>query len=148
LSAFHFTFLIRHPRSSIPSYYRCCQPPLSSLTGFSKFSPSEAGYVELRQVFDYLRSAGQIGSNSVEVCVVDADDLLDDPEGIIRAYCQKVGLEFSPKMLSWDGEEDEERAKKQFEKWRGFHEDAIDSKGLRKREHVSYSSWGWRSVEN
>lgn len=162
LSRFHFTFLIRHPRSSIPSYYRCCLPPLAELTGFSEFLPSEAGYVELRQLFDYLRAVGQVRSSSSapsdsepipEICVVDADDLLDDPEGIIRAYCAKVGLDFHPDMLVWDTKEDEEQARHAFEKWHGFHEDAIDSRSLRKRVHVSVSSelwgegrwWGGRS---
>src|ERR1700709_808953 len=32
LAKFHFTFLIRHPRSSIPSYWRCTIPPLDKVT--------------------------------------------------------------------------------------------------------------------
>src|SRR2546423_1453968 len=44
LAKFHFTFLIRDPHSSIPSYYRCTIPPLDKLTGFYNFDPLEAGY--------------------------------------------------------------------------------------------------------
>jgi hypothetical protein len=42
-------------------------------------------------------------------------------------------------MLNWDTEEDHQRAKAAFEKWRGFHEDAINSTSLRPRNagHVS-----------
>ena len=159
LEKFHFTFLIRHPRSSIPSFFRCTVPPLDSMTGFYEFMPSEAGYDELRRVFDYLRAVGQVGpavagkemdssgmnghgianghSGKVEICVVDADDLLDNPTGIIEAYCKSVGLEYDPGMLNWNSEEDHKYAKEAFEKWKGFHEDAMDSGELRPRVHVS-----------
>ena len=150
LEKFHFTFLIRHPRSSIPSYFRCTVPPLDEVTGFYNFMPSEAGYDEVRRVFDYLRSVGQIGpkvagelgntngdvGNGVEICVVDADDLLDNPQGIIEAYCKTIGLDYDPGMLNWDTEEDHQGAKDAFEKWKGFHEDAINSAELKPRLHV------------
>jgi hypothetical protein len=159
LAQFHFTFLIRHPRASIPSYFRCTVPPLDAVTGFYNFMPSEAGYDELRRVFDYLREIGQVGpkvaasatngdaasgsvasgaeNGGVEICVIDADDLLDNPTGIIQAYCKSVGIDYSPQMLKWDSEEDHRIAKEAFEKWKGFHEDAIVSSELKPRAHVS-----------
>ncbi|CAG8960482.1 hypothetical protein HYFRA_00008201 [Hymenoscyphus fraxineus] len=144
LKQFHFTFLIRHPRYSIPSYYRCTIPPLDKVTGFHDFMPSEAGYDELRRVFDFLKAENQVGptlagrekiikEGEVTITVIDADDLLDDPEGIISAYCKEVGIQYSPKMLIWDTEEDHERAREAFEKWRGFHDDAIKSNSLKPR---------------
>ncbi|MCJ1475427.1 hypothetical protein MMC13_004089 [Lambiella insularis] len=155
LREFHFTFLIRHPRSSIPSYYRCTVPPLDEKTGFYNFMPSEAGYDELRRVFDYLRSIGEIGpdvagqgkdsngparslepATKVEICVVDADDLLDNPDGIIKAYCKSVGLEYDPEMLVWESEADLQNAKDAFAKWNGFHEDALGSTSLKPRSHT------------
>ncbi|KZF24091.1 hypothetical protein L228DRAFT_237054 [Xylona heveae TC161] len=154
LKQFHFTFLIRHPRRSIPSYYRCTVPPLDEITGFYNFMPSEAGYDELRRLFDYLRTTGQIGpkiagqsnansdsvaestsKSEVEICVVDADDLLDNPAGIIEAYCKSVGIKYDPGMLKWDSDDDQKAAKEAFEKWKGFHEDALDSKELKPRLH-------------
>ena len=162
LSQFLFTFLIRHPSYSVPSYYRCTLPPLDDTTGFHEFMPSETGISELRRVFDYLRSIGNIGpmiatqdiidgntvqdaraenvNSAVEICVVDADDLLDDPSGIIKAYCDSVGLNFDPNNLSWDTEEEQTKARAAFEKWKGFHEDAINSNGLTPRAHVSLQS--------
>ena len=150
LEKFQFTFLIRHPRYAIPSYYRCCIPPLVERTGFSPFMPCEAGYVELRRLFDYLKDTGLVGpavcgqkdgdvaeEGEVEICVIDADDLLDDPEGIMRQYCASIGLDFSQSMLNWDSEDAHEFAKQQFEKWDGFHDDAINSTDLKPRQHVS-----------
>ena len=132
------------------------------MTGFYNYMPSEAGYHELRRFFDYLRSVGQIGPGiagqeqdgpqlngnsaadehpgNVDICVVDADDLLDNPSGIIKAFCDSVGFEYDPGMLCWNTEEDHKRAKEAFEKWKGFHEDAMDSVELRPRLHVSRSA--------
>lgn len=161
LRKFHFTFLIRHPRSSIPSYYRCTIPPLNAMTGFDYFDPKEAGYKELRALFDYLVRTGHIGpriaghgncihdvhssqtgqeeggpDDQIEICIIDADDLLDNPYGVIEAYCKSVGLEYSPKMLKWDHSETQKYAKDTFERWKGFHEDALNSTELRPRTNV------------
>ncbi|RMD41050.1 hypothetical protein DV735_g4082, partial [Chaetothyriales sp. CBS 134920] len=205
LEQFHFTFLIRDPHCSIPSYFRCTQPPLVEMTGWQEFWANEAGYDELRRFFDYMRASGQVGPKfaegsrsigqatlngantkangvhtnggytngtnangvhtngvhtngvhtngahtngvhtngvhtngapkNVEVCVVDADDLLDDPEGIMQLYCKSVGLDYSPDMLCWDDADNQARARQAFEKWKGFHEDAINSKDLKPRQH-------------
>jgi hypothetical protein len=154
LHQFHFTFLIRHPRSSVPSYYRCTIPPLNEMTGFDYFDPAEAGYRELRMLFEYLVSAGHIGpklagsgerlhtpngfigNGKVDICVVDADDMLDNPSGVIEAYCKSVGIEYDPGCLKWDDPEGQQNAKEIFEKWKGFHEDALGSSELRPRTHV------------
>ena len=153
LEQFQFTFLIRDPHSSIPSYYRCTIPPLDEVTGFYDFYPHEAGYDELRRFFDFARESGLLGNEKAgeangttdghaaqaEICLVDADDLLDDPDGIVKKYCRSVGLDFKESMLNWDNEEDQTRAQNAFEKWRGFHEDAINSKDLKPRKHVCSS---------
>ena len=159
LQQFHFAFLIRHPQFSVPSYFRCTVPPLDRVTGFYDYAPSEAGYRELRLLFDYLRQSGQIGPQtaeapscsrhhangvqesrnpSVEICVIDADDMLDDPNAVIAAFCKSVGIEFNLEMLGWDNEEDQRVAQQAFAKWHGFHDDVIESKGLKPRTHVSY----------
>lgn len=161
LRQFHFTFLIRDPHYSIPSYYRCTIPPLDKVTGFYEFYSSEAGYDEVRRVFDYLVTSGIVGptfasapstpakasnefrslnrndksTQNLNICVIDADDLLDNPRQMIEAYCDAVGLDFTPEMLHWEDEENQKRAREAFEKWPGFHEDAIDSTELRARKH-------------
>jgi len=161
LGQFHFAFLIRHPRKSIPSYYRCTIPPLDKVTGFYYFRPDEAGYDELRRTFDYLRSveivgpavAGQAdGSDGTQkpkradICVIDADDLLDKPNEIIEAFCKSVGIDYSPDMLNWDRPEQKEYATEVFKKWNGFHEDAIHSTDLKPRKHVSFCAPGAKGL--
>ncbi|KAG9246267.1 hypothetical protein BJ878DRAFT_497854 [Calycina marina] len=157
LRKFHFTFLIRHPRHSIPSYYRCTIPPLAEVTGFHDFMPAEAGYDELRRLFEYLKAVGEVGpgiagrkgdeqmngvgengkasagKDEVSITVIDADDLLDHPTKLIETYCAEVGLEYKPEMLIWDTEAAHAHAREAFEKWKGFHDDAINSTSLKQR---------------
>ncbi|KAI0396900.1 hypothetical protein F5Y17DRAFT_464914 [Xylariaceae sp. FL0594] len=154
LKRYHWTFLIRHPRRGIPSYVRCCSPPLSETTGWDHFIPSEAGYVELRRLFDYLREQGLIGPSvahdayasatpkekrdaqgEVTITVLDADDLLDHPKEAVRAFCRETGIPFSEDMLKWDNEENQKIVAEVFAKWNGWHNDAISSKGLTARTH-------------
>ncbi|KAJ5970250.1 uncharacterized protein N7479_000168 [Penicillium vulpinum] len=149
---FHWAFLIRDPHYSVPSYLRCTIPPLDEVTGFHNYDPLEAGYDELRRHFDYLLESGLIGpqvatradldaqaepqaTSGVEICVIDADDMLDEPAKTIEAFCSSVGLPYNPEMLTWDTEVDHAAARNAFEKWRGFHNDAIESKALVQRTH-------------
>ncbi|KXG49338.1 uncharacterized protein PGRI_032080 [Penicillium griseofulvum] len=149
---FHWAFLIRDPHYSVPSYLRCTIPPLDEVTGFHNYDPLEAGYDELRRHFDYLLETGLIGpqvatradlnaqadpqaTTGVEVCVIDADDMLDEPAKTIEAFCNSVDLPYRPEMLTWDTEKDHAVARNAFEKWRGFHNDAIESKALVQRAH-------------
>lgn len=140
LSEFHFTFLIRNPLRSIPSLYKCSIPPKSLATGWHGFKPSDAGYREMRILFDYLRSVGQIGPHSNnEICVVDADDLLRFPEEVLRRYCLSIHLPFTPSSMHWDKERDQQRALDTFKNWAPFHDVALHSTCLKPSSSVSNS---------
>lgn len=165
LRQFHFAFLIRHPKHSIPSYWRCTVPPLDEVTGFYNFMPEEAGYDELRRIFDYMRDTGIVGpdvaghetngatnghadGNKVQICLVDADEMLKNPKVVMKKFCESVGIEFRPEMLEWDTPEDHAFAKEKFEKWKGFHEDAINSSGLHAKEHGHADTTPEQDFEN
>ena len=137
LRNFHFTFLIRHPRRSIPSYWRCTIPPLSDINGFDHFMPNEAGYAELVRLFDFLVNSGLVDRD--QLTVVDADDMLDNPEHTIREYCRRTDIDFCPEMLEWN-EDDKKYAEMHFAKWNGFHNDALNSYALRGRTRAQVSS--------
>ncbi|RAL59492.1 hypothetical protein DID88_006605 [Monilinia fructigena] len=119
LKQFHFTFFdppspLQHP-ILLPLYYptpRCLGP---SLAGTPESSPEN------------------LKDGAVSITVIDADDLLDNPEGIIKAYCKEVGMDYDPNMLIWDTEEHHKKAREAFDKWRGFHDDAINSTSLKAR---------------
>jgi hypothetical protein len=80
------TFIIRHPRSVIPSHY-AMNPNVTC---------AEIGYqhqVELAQ-----RVCGGMPSRPV---VVQAEDLIADPAATIADYCGHVGIPFIESALSW-----------------------------------------------
>jgi len=124
LRKFKHIFLIRTPLKAIPSYVRCTVPPLSERTGFHYFRQDEAGYRELLMLVRFLQESGIEPSP----CVLDAEDLLYDPETCIRGLCNEIQLPYSDSMLSWEKDDG-----KIFDKWKGFHDDAKDSTGFRKR---------------
>ncbi len=139
LSELHFTFLIRNPRQSIASLYKCSIPPKSFTTGWHGFKSSDAGYKELRRLFDYLVCIRQIGpSSGNEICIIDAEDLLAHPEETVERFCSSVGLTFDCGSLQWGTEKDQQRAKDVFKNWAPFHDDVLQSTSLKAQPPVSH----------
>ena len=139
LKTYRWTFIIRHPRSSIPSLYRLSMPASGEATGWHYYLPQEAGYRELRVLFDYLLSHKLIEPN--HVCLIDADDLIAQPAKIIERYCKYIGIDYRPEMLRWNTEEDKAHADEVFAspKWIAFHRDALESTGFYARKEIKVS---------
>ena len=87
LDRFVHSFLVRDPAKSIPSIYK--RGPDWDLKEF--------GFEDHRWLFD--RVTDFLGQPPP---VIDSDDLLEDPQGIVAAWCQAVGIPFLPEALSWD----------------------------------------------
>lgn len=140
LKKFRWTFIIRHPRSSIPSLYRLSMPSRREATKFDYFLSSEAGYNELRRLFDFLLSQQVIDRGNI--CLVNADDLLAQPEKVTEAYCKAIDVNFKPEMLHWDTEEDDAHVREVFAAphWQAFHHDAMTSRGLNARTGIQVSA--------
>ncbi|CAN6597372.1 hypothetical protein TRVA0_001S04170 [Trichomonascus vanleenenianus] len=126
LQNFTYVFLIRPPHKSIASYYTCCIPPQSEKTGFYNYRKDEAGYRELRILYEYLT---QNDPSNADPLVVDAMDLCRDPEQVMARVCEYTHLPFHKAMLSWDDKDP--NVIKKFAKWDGFHDNALKSTGFR-----------------
>ncbi|KAL8770402.1 MAG: hypothetical protein Q9209_003828 [Squamulea sp. 1 TL-2023] len=131
IQRFQFVFLIRNPSAAIPSLYRCFIPPLSAMTDEHFLDPTELGYREMRILLDCLYPPASHSAQINEPLLIDADDLLANPEGVISAVCSHLQIPYSPSMLSWPSAEDYAFAKSLFDKFAGYHEDALNSTGLR-----------------
>ena len=93
IAHFNHSFLIRDPAKVATSMYK----------HWPDFELKEIGFVEQRELFDRL--CEQLGEAPP---VIDSDDLLEDPHGIVAAYCQAVGIPFIADALSWEpGDRDE-----------------------------------------
>jgi hypothetical protein len=79
-------FLIRDPREVIASYIKKREDP----------ALPDLGFMQQAEIFDFVRTR----TNSVPP-VVDAKDVLDNPERMLRLLCEAVDVEFSDSMLSW-----------------------------------------------
>jgi hypothetical protein len=73
-------FLIRDPAQVIASYAKVREEPTLADLGFEQ------------QVRIFRRFGGP---------VLDADDLLRDPAGLLEKLCQAIGIDYQPAMLSW-----------------------------------------------
>ena len=117
------SFLIRQPKRAIPSLYKASTNP--KLTGWDHFDPVEAGFRQMNELFQFVRS--HLDPSPV---VVDADDLLCNPEGILRSYCEALGLSFQDGMTRWNPGPVPE-----WDTWTGWHEDALKSSGFTPRRN-------------
>ena len=93
LDHFNHSFLIRDPAKVVTSMYK----------HWPDFVLEEVAFVEQRELFD--RISEQLGHAPP---VIDSDDLLENPQGIVEAYCHAVGIPYVEEALSWDpGKRDE-----------------------------------------
>jgi hypothetical protein len=79
-------FLIRDPAEVIISYIRKNNDP----------TLEDIGFIQQAEIFDFVSAA----TGSVPP-VIDARDVLANPERILRLLCEAVGVEFTDPMLSW-----------------------------------------------
>jgi hypothetical protein len=104
------TFLIRDPAKSILSFYR--KDPGVRL--------EEIGIEAQWRHFEWLTEL--LGAPPP---VMDAADIQADPAGMIRAWCDSVGLEFMPHSLEWNGPPPPE-----WESVSVWHGEVIASQGI------------------
>ncbi|XP_038066442.1 uncharacterized protein LOC119736497 [Patiria miniata] len=99
---YRHVFLICHPLKVFSSWKRLFQgmakvsPGEFSLTDFpTKIFLKGYGFREIHELFEYVtKELGQ------EVIIIDADDLLQDPKGILSALFDLIGLPFEEKILN------------------------------------------------
>ncbi len=101
---YQHTFLIRHPMKVIPSYKKL-------LIKASKLNRHEIKLDELpedaiprgyffKESYDLLQYVKKhFEPNPI---VMDADDLLMNPSGMLKAYCSATGIPYSDDLLQWE----------------------------------------------
>ncbi|MGI9577854.1 MAG: sulfotransferase family protein [Microthrixaceae bacterium] len=104
LAGFTNTFLVREPTAALSSLERM----------WPDFTDEEAGYEALGHAFDLSGGA-----------VLESDDLATDPPGLIRAWCEAVGIDFDPDALTW-----EPGMVAEWVHWREWYEGVAQSSGF------------------
>ena len=123
---FHHTFLIRRPDKVIVSLYKASIN--QKLTGWDHFDKNEIGFNDLYFIYKRCKEL-EFGYNEWnDILIIDADDLLSEPEIMLKKYCDIVGLNYNRNMTKWKaGNVDE------FKCWNGWHDQVVQSSGFKKR---------------
>ena len=79
-------FLIRHPARVLASYAR----------KRAEVSLDDIGFTQQAELYEEACAI-----EGAPPTVIDADDLLADPPGVLNALCGALGIAFQPAMLSW-----------------------------------------------
>ena len=120
LSHFSHSFLIRDPAKTITSMY----------DKWPDFHEKEVGFAEQRALFDLIAKR-----DGAPPPVIDSDDVLEDPDRLVRLWCDAVGIPFIPEALRW-----EPGARDEVSWWDGgsFHANLRNSDGLRPQPRSGY----------
>lgn len=78
--------LTRDPKEMLPSYAEQVEVP----------TLIDVGFARQVEVMNYIQSIGQ------EVIVLDAKQVLLNPEKVLTTLCHKIGIPFDSAMLSWE----------------------------------------------
>jgi len=113
LNHFNHSFLIRDPAKVATSMYK----------HWPDFVLEEIAIVEQRKLFDRLTN-----QLSTPPPVIDSDDLLENPHGIVKTYCDAVGIDYIPEALSWESGDRNEVSWYDGGSW---HQNLRDSDGLK-----------------
>ncbi len=113
LSHFNHSFLTRDPAKVVTSMFN----------HWPDFHLKETAIIEQRALFDRL--ADQAGEPPP---LIDSDDLLEKPSGIVEAWCNAVGIPFIPDALRWEPGDREEVSWYDGGSW---HANLRDSDGLK-----------------
>jgi hypothetical protein len=121
LNYFQHSFLIRDPAEALPSYFH----------KWPDLTYAETGYeAQLRLFEKVLNETGTVPP------LIDAGDLVTDPLGISKAYCDAVGIPFIERALHWQPPaENTENGP-----WDGglWHQYLSTSHGFKARDHNPY----------
>ena len=81
------TFIIRHPIEVLASMEKV----------ETNFPEEDFGFNELYQIWTIVTE-----NLKQQPIVVEANRFRSNPEVVLRSYCEKIGIEFMPQMLSWE----------------------------------------------
>ena len=120
LNRFTHTFLIRDAAKVVTSVQR----------RWPDVHLKELAFVEQRVLFD--RIADRDGQAPP---VIDSDNLLENPECLVRAYCDAVGLPFIKEALTWEAGVD--TGSYSWYDGGSWHEKLKGSTGLNRKSQVT-----------
>ncbi|XP_071958610.1 uncharacterized protein [Antedon mediterranea] len=145
---YRHAFLIRRPE-------RVC---ISLKDTYSKMNRLEDGRMNIEKGFDVFPELYAFRESLIlyehliktgiepNPFIIDADDLLENPESILRQFCQFAGITYTDKLLQWKGGKEIQKHWKSSEeilKWGdlgGWHKNTFSSTNFQKPAPVPIRS--------
>ncbi|XP_071940935.1 uncharacterized protein [Antedon mediterranea] len=139
---YRHAFLIRNTIKAFSSWKKVTikiEKSLSTkllLTNDNFIVPKKYGFGESLELYEHLVKTG-IEPDPV---MIDSDDLLENPELILREFCKRTGILYNDKLLNWDAGEGvthKWKAANTFIKGNelmGYYDDAFASERFQKPE--------------
>ena len=102
---YRHTFLIRHPLKVFKSFKKMVSMSpmngrLPELTPY--LIPPGYFFKEMYELVEYVKKE-KLEPNPI---IIDADDLLSNTSGVMKCYCDAMGIQFSESLLSWPAGEE------------------------------------------
>lgn len=111
----------------------CSYRSLAAVQG--KYAPRLPGDL-FGAIYDWNRNLGRIRRafdriGWDRVCELRYEDLVHDPEGVLRRVCSFLGEDFAPGMLAYDRENrDRELEPREFDAWKKRNREGIDASAI------------------
>ena len=106
-------FIIRHPIRMLSSYYRASRSFGADVSDAD--FPVTSSFRWSRFIYDSYEAhykASEAASDSSEKwpIVIDGDELVDDPQGVMTSFCEVVGIDPDKVVYSWETREETQDA--------------------------------------
>ncbi len=102
-SGYRHTFLIRHPVKafmSMKKMYKIIRHHDINLDQYPE-SVIPPGYF-YKEMVEFVEHVKQV--HDPNPLIIDADDLQSNPVAVVKEYCNKVGVPFEDRIVSWQGD--------------------------------------------
>ena len=118
-------FQIRDPKYVILSFWKV-------IGSQRALKIEDIGPIASSKVFDRVTEMGLHALDGGKTpLVVDGEDFQNDPEGIMAAWCDAVGVEYKPESLNWKPE-----WRSEYDHFAGFYGDVSGSSGIEKNKEA------------
>lgn len=115
------TFQIRNPKYVILSFWKV-------IGSQRALRIEDVGPVASLTMCHHLSKLGLHALNGGKTpLVIDGDDFQNDPQGIMAAWCDAVGVDYKPEALNWQPE-----WRPEYDHCKGFYGDVSSSTGIQK----------------
>lgn len=113
--AYRNAILVRHPAYLVPSLAKV----------WSDYQVEETGYISLLETHRHLCS---LSHGSSEAPVIDGTDLVENPPGIVGAFCNALHIPYIADALTWENGQCDAWAFKSM--WDSFRISIVQTRGL------------------